>query len=82
MNEAIINLGEIDSVEVSSTEIESKDGVRRLSIFGTLEPHNVILRLNREKTLLGLYGVKKRYRVLLLHVDDKTTFVNSIMRNE
>lgn len=76
MNETVIDLKEIDSVELSSNEVGKGHKVRRLSIFGILESHNVILRLKQENTLSGLYGIRRKYQILLLHVDDKVEFVN------
>ena len=78
MNESTIDLREIDSIEVSSKDIKLNKKTRKLSFLGELESHNVIIRLKREHTLIGLYGIKKKYEVLALHVDDKIEFRNRI----
>jgi len=78
MNESTIDLREIDSVEISSKSIESNDKTRTLSIFGDLESHNVIISLNKENTMNGLYGIKRKYKVLALYVDDKVQFKNQL----
>ena len=78
MNESTIDLREIDSIEVSSKDIKLNKKTRKLSFLGELESHNVIIRLKTEHTLIGLYGIKKKYEVLALHVDDKIEFRNRI----
>ncbi len=78
MNESTIDLREIDSVEISSKSIESNEKTRTLSIFGDLENHNVVIRLNKENTMNGLYGIKRKYKVLALYVDDKVQFKNQM----
>lgn len=78
MNESTIDLREIDSIEISSRDIELNKKTRKLSFLGELESHNVIIRLKTEHTLIGLYGIKRKYEVLALHVDDKIAFKNRI----
>ncbi len=78
MNESMIDLREIDSIELSSKDIVLNKTTRKLSFLGELESHNVIIRLKTEHTLIGLYGIKRKYRNLALHVDDKIKFKNRI----
>lgn len=76
MNETIINMDNIDSIELSSQDIELNKETRKLSFLGDLESHNVIIRLKAENILTGLYGTKRKYRNLVLHVDKNTEFKN------
>ena len=66
--------------------IESNKETRRLSFLGELESHNTIILLKRENILIGLYGIQKKYKNIVLHVDNKTTFknllLNSLKENE
>lgn len=78
MNESTIDLIDIDSVEISSKDIELNDETRKLSFLGELESHNVIIKLKRQNTLVGLYGTKRKYKVLALYVDNKLEFKNKI----
>jgi glycerol-3-phosphate acyltransferase PlsY len=78
MNEATIKLKEIDSIEISSKDVELNKETRKLSFLGELESHNVIIRLKNENTLIGLYGIKKKFKVLALYIDDKNEFKNQI----
>ena len=78
MNETAICLSTINSVEISSKEIEFNDETRRLSILGELEGHNVIIRLKEENTLTGLYGTRRTYKNIALYVDKKVEFKNYI----
>ncbi len=74
MNETTIRLDAIASMELSAREVAFDKETRRLSFLGPLEPHNVIIRLNRPHTLHGLYGTKKTCQTLALHVDDAARF--------
>ena len=69
MNEATIELKEINSIEISSKDIELNKETRKLSFLRELESHNVVIRLKNENTLIGLYGIKKKFKVLALYVD-------------
>ena len=74
MNEAIIDLTSITSVEISSKNLESNHETRKLSFLGDLESHNVVIKLKEEHTLVGLYGIRHRFKNLVLHVDDADEF--------
>ncbi|WP_111683662.1 hypothetical protein [Winogradskyella tangerina] len=76
MNESVIDLDDISSIELSTKEIETNKSVRKLSILGALEPHNTIIHLKTENVLNGLYGIKRSFKVLALHVDKNADFKN------
>lgn len=78
MTETTIDLKDIDIVEISSKDIETNKEIRKLSFLGELEGHNIIIRLKKENELIGLYGIKRKYRNLALYVDDKIEFKNRI----
>lgn len=78
MTETNINLKDIDSVEISSKDIELNNETKKLSFLGELESHNIIIRLKKENELIGLYGARKKYKNLAMYVDDKTEFTNQI----
>nr|WP_288934228.1 hypothetical protein [uncultured Allomuricauda sp.] len=74
MNETIISIDNINSIELSSKDIELNKETRKLSFLGELESHNIIIRLKEENILTGLYGTKRKYRNLVLHVDKNAEF--------
>lgn len=78
MNETIIDLKDISSIEISSKDIEFNNETRKLSILGDLESHNTIIRLNQKNTLIGIYGIRRTYKNLALHVDQNIEFENRI----
>jgi len=78
MNETTIDLKSIDSIEISSRDIELNKETRKLSFLGELESHNIIIRLKQKNELTGLYGIKRKYKNLALHVDKKNEFTNRI----
>ena len=78
MNETTIELNKIESIILSSKDIEPTTETRRLSILGELESHNLVIRLKEENILYGLYGIKRKYKVLALYVDNKEEFQNQV----
>ncbi len=78
MNETVIDVENIDCVEISSKDIELDKTTRKLSFLGELESHNIIIRLKEENTLTGLYGIKRKYKNLVLHIDNQTEFYDRI----
>jgi len=74
MNEATINIEDIESIELSSKDVELNKETRKLSFLGDLESHNLIIKLKKENTLIGLYGMKRTFKNLTFHVDDKIKF--------
>ena len=78
MNETTIALSNIDSIEISSKDLELNTETRKLSFLGELESHNIVIRLKEENTLIGLYGIKRKYKNLLVHVDNKIEFKERI----
>ncbi|WGH75765.1 hypothetical protein P8625_00970 [Tenacibaculum tangerinum] len=78
MNETTIDLADIDSIKISSKDIELNTETRKLSFLGELESHNIIIKLKEENVLIGLYGIKRTYKNLALHVDNKIEFKNRI----
>ena len=65
-------------VELTTKSIEFNKEVRKLSPFGDLENHNVVIRLKRECTLSGLYGISRKFKVIALFVDNKEDFKKQI----
>ncbi len=78
MTETTIELEDIDTIEISSKDIDLNKETRKLSFLGELEGHNIIIHLKKENELIGLYGIKRKYRNLALYIDDKTEFKNRI----
>lgn len=78
MNETTIDLVNIESVEISSKDIEFDKETRKLSFLGELESHNIVLHLKQENTLFGLYGIKRKYKNLAFYVDSKNEFLKTL----
>ncbi len=76
MSEATIDLKDIDSIDLLLGDIEFDKETRMLSFLGELESHNVVMHLKEENTLTGLYGIKRKFKNLVFHVDDVIEFHN------
>ncbi|MDY8135066.1 hypothetical protein [Aquimarina sp. 2201CG5-10] len=74
LSETTIDISAIQSIELSSKDIELTAETRKLSPLGDLESHNTIITLKEENTLNGLYGIKKTYKQLALFIDNKEEF--------
>ncbi|WP_299110435.1 hypothetical protein [uncultured Winogradskyella sp.] len=78
MNESIIDTKQIESIVLSTSDIELNNETRKLSFLGNLDSHNIVIKLKEEQTLLGLYGFKKTYKTIAFHVDQKHEFIKTI----
>lgn len=74
MKETTIKLSNIGSIELSSKNTIKDKKLPRLSLFGNLESHNVIIHLKEKETLHGLYGFKRNYKVIAFYVDEPQAF--------
>lgn len=74
LSDASIDIREIESVEISSKDIPVLEGYRALSLFAKLEGHNIILRLNKEATLTGIYGINRTCKIVYFSVDQPKEF--------
>lgn len=65
--------------EISLTKkFPDGEGVLPLALLKSIEPFNIAIELKEPLSLRGLYGLKKNFRILLLHVDQKEDFVKTI----
>ncbi len=80
MSEVEIPLEIIESVELSMKKMEENSLHRHLSPLGEMESHNVILQLKQTHSLVGLYGFRKEFTKLALHVDEAKEFVSVVGR--
>lgn len=76
--ETEISLQDIDFIELSTSDLKLDNLTKKLSTFGELESHNVILKLKKEYSLLGLYGIRKKFTNLALYLDKKEEFKSKI----
>ena len=74
MKETIIDIEDISAIELSSKNFEPNENILRLSLLGSLESHNVIISLNKENYITGLYGNKKTYKKIAASIDEVTRF--------
>ena len=74
LNEVEIPLSDIEKVELSRKSLEKNELTRTLSPLDETESHNVIISLNEENELIGLYGIKKKFSVLGFHIDEPKEF--------
>lgn len=78
MAQTHIHVGHIARIELSARDVTPDVNTRKLSPLGQLESHNVVLHLNRNHVLHGLFGKRYNFRTLLLHVDDQQRFKASL----
>jgi len=76
--ETKINLQDIGFIELSSSDLKKDNLTKKLSPFGDLESHNVIIKLKNEHNLFGLYGSRKKFTNLALYLDNKEEFKRKV----
>ncbi|WP_046757110.1 hypothetical protein [Kordia jejudonensis] len=74
MHEAEIPLSDIKEIRLSTKSFTKEDNILRFALLGELESHNVIIETHTEQTLYGLFGIKKPFTKLALHVDKPAEF--------
>ena len=77
-----INLDNILSVECCSTFPEGVNDIKRVSLLGELEQFNTIIKMKKIETFIGFYGMKSKYKTLVLYVDENHRFKKLIERYE
>ncbi len=79
LNEVEISFTDIDNIELSKKPLDEKDVLTKsLSPLGELESHNLIIHLNKENQLIGLYGIRKKFTVLAFHIDNSEEFKSQL----
>ena len=78
LSEAKIKLTDIASIQKWTKDPDGDIAFQKLSPLGELDSHNVQLVLKREVELIGLYGIKKDFKVIYFHVDEAESFVTAI----
>lgn len=74
LNEAEIPFADIGEVELSSKLLDKDVLTKTLSPLGEIESYNVVIHLRKENNLVGLYGMKKKFKVIGLHIDEPKDF--------
>lgn len=78
LSETEIPFANIDFVELSRKTLPKNKLTRKLSPLGELESHNVVIHLKNEHELTMLYGIRKKFTTIGLHVDQPDVFVEKI----
>ncbi|EAY28560.1 hypothetical protein [Microscilla marina] len=80
LSETTIALAEIAAVQTlpQTHKITYNDEARSLSPLGEMEKPNVMIRLRTQGELVTLYGFRRSYRTLYLHLDTPQEFTNQI----
>lgn len=78
LNEVEIDFKSIQSIEYSTKDMPKEKLTRKLSLLGELESHNIILTVNHPHTLIGLYGLRKKFETLYFYVDDPNEFLDAV----
>ncbi len=75
LSKARIPKSQIKEVSLFRKTINKEDEIMKLSPLGDLDGHNLLVELHEPATLEGLYGRKKSFSKLALHLDEKGKFL-------
>ncbi|TSE10117.1 hypothetical protein [Aquimarina algiphila] len=81
LSETIIDIANIDAIEITSKDMVFDTKTRKLSPFGELEAHNMVIRLKKENTLTGLYGIQKTFTTIAFFIDNKEEFKGELEKS-
>ncbi len=73
-----IPFNKIKSIELSSRTMTFDKLTRHLSPLKETDSHNVILELKDDHELTGLYGMKRKFRTIAFHIDEKECFQEAV----
>ena len=76
--ESNIKLNTIETIVYYSKEIENQSEIKKLSPLGSLEPHNILIKLKTPELLISLYGSEKQFKAIALYIDNKVDFLDTI----
>lgn len=74
LNEVEIPFSDIVKIELSIKSLEKNKLTKTLSPVAELESHNVIIHFKKKNELVGIYGIKKEFNLLALHIDKPKEF--------
>lgn len=77
IKETAIPLANINRIEVSSKPVKDKS-VAFMSLMGSMEGHNLILHLDDEVKISGLYGTSQKTKAIAFRVDQKDEFYHML----
>lgn len=77
-----LDLKNIEQIEISSIYPTDRDFVKQVALLGELEQFNTRIKLKQEATFVGFYGLKSKYRTLLLFIDEPEKFKQIIITND
>ncbi|MCR9172620.1 MAG: hypothetical protein NXI10_09020 [bacterium] len=81
LKEADIPFEHIKEVRLETKDLNPEENIAKLSLLHDLEGHNVILELEEPATLHGMYGSKKQFTKIALHIDRKEDFRAQVQNN-
>ena len=82
-SETTIPIEQIEKIEFNKRSLPDDKSIVKLSPLGMLDSHNIILHLNQENTLSGIYGISKKYNKIAINIDEKEKFqkvLNSMLK--
>ncbi|MBO6606999.1 hypothetical protein [Psychroserpens sp.] len=79
LSETSISYSAIESIAIAhADDYKSSKNTKTISLLGSLENSNIVIRLKSPHRLAFLYGKAKTYRELYFFVDDHQRFVSQI----
>ncbi|WP_108867788.1 hypothetical protein [Aquimarina aquimarini] len=77
--DARINLDMIEKVESTTKDVDIKEKkVAKLAMISDMEDHNIALYFKEKQKVEGAYGIIKECDVLLLYIDEKKHFLETL----
>ena len=81
LNEATIAYENIKNICVYTKEIDKYSVIKHFSPFGKIEGNTVLITLKKEITYQSIYGIKRKFKNNVLHVDNREAFVAQVKQH-
>ncbi len=80
LNETEIQFSNIENIALAKRKTNTDKLSVKLSPLGELESHNIVISLKKERTLTGIYGIKKKFKVIAFYVDMPNEFTEKLKK--
>lgn len=77
---AVLHIDGINKIQATARSLSENEKMQKLSPFGAIDNHNLILHLDNNCKLHNIYGKDKNCSKLALFIDQKDSFIEDIMK--
>lgn len=78
ISETNIPISAINSIHIVKSGYDKSETIKSLSPLSEIEGYNMVIELNKEYELTGLYGMKRKFKTITFHIDEPEIFKSQL----